>query len=461
MEAMPTQQQEATEACKSTAATQETSMQQETFRVGGVSSSPARQDTCKSAGSCFSVKTHIDEVQEEKQWMTTTVLSRDYGEGKFEKIMRYDLKKLVRYSAFFTILSKGTVFTMDRTAIVNVLITCGVFVASCLATFLLTLGQEGKLEELDTQPLKDLSTSINALVPFVLALYLALTIKRWWALRVHSLGSIFDALTNVCMMISCELHESKWEAVRTQVAKFGLASIELLVQAARHKPKDVSDEALQHCANLKALVQEGLLTTDEGEALRRQDVWERPMMCWAWILRICLSAMDYNHTPHSRSSQVMRQCVMAREGMAVMNMYLDTQLPFGYVHLITLLVNVQNMMMGVKGGIVFAQALSAGMVFLMIEQVLTLVIIVFLYQGMLQISYVIADPFGDDILDFPIRGFMKYVATTVDAMFEAQADCPVVAQDGTLRPPKNRRKLSAPTPTKPATCEQQGKHAVM
>merc|ERR1719491_1849152 len=104
------------------------------------------------------------------------------------------------------------------------------------------------------------------------------------------------------------------------------------------------------------------------------------MICWAWILRICLSAMDYNHSPHSRSARVMSQCVMAREGMAVMNMYLDTQLPFGYVHLITLLVNIQNMMMGVKGGIVFAQALASGMVFLMFEQFLTLVIVVFLYQ---------------------------------------------------------------------------------
>merc|ERR1740139_333968 len=113
------------------------------------------------------------------------------------------------------------------------------------------------------------------------------------------------------------------------------------------------------------------------------------MICWAWILRICLSAMDYDHTPPPRTAAVMGQCVMAREGMAVMNTYLDTQLPFGYVHLITLLVNVQNIVMAVKSGIVFAQAWSLSHSFDMAQQLISLVVIVMLYQGILQITLLV------------------------------------------------------------------------
>lgn len=376
----------------------------------------------------FNVKDYIRDAVEHNHWITTTVESR---EG-YPKIMRYDLKKLVRFSAIFTMFSKGTVFTMDATALINVLLTVLISAISCALTFHYTGNDTLELRALNTGPLKELSAQIGNLVPFCLALYLSLVLSRWWTLRVSGLGKVFDALSNLCMIIACELHEDKWEAVRQQVAKFGLASIELIVQAARGR------------ADLDFLVEEDLLNEREAESLLGQEeLWERPMICWAWILRICLSALDYGHTPSPRTAAVMAQCVGAREGMATMNTYLDTQLPFGYVHLITLLVNLQNFTMAVKTGIIVAQAWSGRTWFVVAQQVLTLVVVVFLYQGILQISFVIADPFGDDILDFPIRGFTNYIATTVDAMFEAQADCPVVAQDGTLFRPRPREDVVA------------------
>jgi len=360
-------------------------------------------------------------VEEKQNWMSTTVQSR---EG-FEKILRYDLKKLVQWTAVATLFCKGTCVTMDCKAFVNVFFMFLMGALICLVMLLTTIDDNHEyLKKLDAAPLKDLAWQINALVPFCLALYLSLSLTRWWALRDQGLGKVFDALTSVSMLVSCELYEDKWNTVRNQIAKFGMASVELIVQAARDRP------------NLELLVEMDCLGSEEAAALQRLPItWERPIICWAWILRICMSAMDYAKTPAPRTAMVMRECLVAKEGMTTMNMYLDTQLPFGYVHLMTLLVNLQNMVMTLKAGILFAQAFALGNTNLMLQQSVSCMVIVLLYQGILQISYVIADPFGDHIINFPIRGYMNYIAAVVDATFEAQAECPVVAENGKLHRP--------------------------
>eukprot|EP00408_Alexandrium_pacificum_P028540 CAMPEP_0171206328 /NCGR_PEP_ID=MMETSP0790-20130122/27006_1 /TAXON_ID=2925 /ORGANISM="Alexandrium catenella, Strain OF101" /LENGTH=429 /DNA_ID=CAMNT_0011671869 /DNA_START=144 /DNA_END=1431 /DNA_ORIENTATION=+ len=356
------------------------------------------------------------------------------------KILRYDMKALVKYSALMTIFSQGTVFTMDKTALWNVALMAVIGICSCGLTSLLSIHNWSELANLDVEPLENLASQINAFVPFCLALYVSLTLSRWWALRIQALGKVFDSFANTVMIISCELHDKKWMTLRNQVAKYGFASVELLVQAAR-------DES-----SFDRLIEYDFLTDPECQALEKVDqLWQRPMVVWAWIMRICISAMDHQKVPPPRVNTLMAQCVNAREGMATINTYLDTQLPFAYVHLITLLVNVQNLVVSVKSGIIFATALPELNFFLMIQQTLTLLIVCFIYQALLQISYMIMDPFGDDVLDFPIKAYTSYLAASIDAMMEAQPECPVVAEDGSLHRPKPKKVHPQSTPSSPKT----------
>merc|ERR1719375_2599378 len=94
-------------------------------------------------------------------------------------------------------------------------------------------GSDEELESIDTNSLEALAKHINAFVPFCLALYVSLTLQRWWALRVDALGKLYDSFSNICMIVSCELRGEEWHQARDQVAKYGMASIELLVKAAR------------------------------------------------------------------------------------------------------------------------------------------------------------------------------------------------------------------------------------
>jgi len=372
----------------------------------------------------FSLKDHINQLERFETEITTTVLS---AAGN-KKILRYDMKALVRHSALRTIFSEGTVFTMDQTCLHNVLLMVVICAGSCLLMVIVFIFQFDKLQHVSVLPLEHMAAHISAFVPFVLGLYVSLTLTRWWQLRVTALGKVMDAFASISMLLNSELREKKWTQVRTQVAKYGFASVELLVQAARNKP------------DMKRLVQSDMLTPVEANVMKKYDeLWQRPVVIWAWIMRIGTAAMDHNLSPPPRTMAVMNQCLAARQGIANINTLLDTQLPFAYVHLITLLVNVQNVTLSVKAGVIIATAIPQGNVFVMLQQVATCCIVGFIYQALLQISYVLLDPFGDDVLDFPCTAYMEYLAAQVDAMAEAQLDCPVVAMDGSVHRPRERK----------------------
>jgi len=371
----------------------------------------------------FDIKNHSRLPDTYKNTVTEVVVS----EGGFQKILRYDMRLLVKYSACATIFSKGTVFTMD---IVTVRTTASMVLLLLVVaggTLLIFIGNWDSLENLDVLPLDALADQVNAFVPFVLALFVSLTLTRWWALRVTALGKVFDSLANTCMIVASELNDLKWRDVRTGIMKYGMASVELLIQAARE------DEEVD------SLVKDDLLNDAEADFMKQYDTWQRPMVIWAWIMHVITDAMDHDKTPSASRQAVIHQCTAARDGMANINMYLDTQLPFAYVHLITLLVNVQNILMALKSGLTFARAVPRNDPFVMVQQVLTTAIIVFIYQALLTISYTIMDPFGDDVLDFPVRAYKAYVASIVDAMMGAGRGCPAVSSDGRLyRPQRNK-----------------------
>jgi len=129
---------------------------------------------------------------------------------------------------------------------------------------------------------------------------------------------------------------------------------------------------------------------------------------------------------------------MAREGMALINAHFDTQLPFAYVHLICLLVNLQNVVFAVVSGMHCAISYSKNDIPAIIQQVGACLLIGVVYQGIFGLTYVILDPFGDDALDFPLPALRAYHASLVDAILRAQQPCPVVVQDGQLMQPRKK-----------------------
>merc|ERR1719456_52248 len=117
---------------------------------------------------------------------------------------------------------------------------------------------------------------------------------------------------------------------------------------------------------------------------------------------------DKINLPPGKYRDVAAECVGARNGISLIWTYLRTQLPFAYVHLVTFLVNLNNLVVSVKCGMVLSMAIKAEAWSQCVNQVLFLFVVPPLYQGLLGISHVIHDPFGEDLLDFPVMAFQEY-----------------------------------------------------
>jgi len=81
---------------------------------------------------------------------------------------------------------------------------------------------------------------------------------------------------------------------------------------------------------------------------------------------------------------------------------------------------VNNIIVAIKCSVVFIVAFGRSDFLTMAYQLLMLLLVPVLYHGLLSISYVIQDPFGEDMLDFPIAAFVEYVAQCADAGIIAQ-----------------------------------------
>eukprot|EP00746_Dinoflagellata_sp_MGD_P089930 gnl/MRDRNA2_/MRDRNA2_35483_c0_seq1.p1 gnl/MRDRNA2_/MRDRNA2_35483_c0~~gnl/MRDRNA2_/MRDRNA2_35483_c0_seq1.p1 ORF type:complete len:613 (+),score=97.54 gnl/MRDRNA2_/MRDRNA2_35483_c0_seq1:39-1841(+) len=379
---------------------------------------PTHENVLNRRGSAMQERVCIGGVKyvlDESHFMSTFVWDRD---GQEKKMLRYDLKQLVRFGGLATALCDGTVFTMDYLLIGHV---SSYLVVLVIIFMSMKYGMDQEdLANYDTDALIKLSSNITSLVPFVLALYISLVLSRWWALRVQALGILFNSCSNTVMIVSCCLSDEKYRPVREQVVRYGIASILLVVKAAR-----LDD-------NIETLVEQGLLTRSEVQHISTIMPYQRSTTCWVWILRLCEAAFTLAKCPPPRLNMVLGKAMAARDGVQTIQTYLDTQLPFAYVHLITLLVNIQNLVMAAKCGAIAVVAQTNGDNQTMMSQILMCVVVCIIYQGLLGISYVVHDPFGDDILDFPVVAYTEYVSWSCAAFERAAKNCPPLQSEERL-----------------------------
>jgi len=339
-----------------------------------------------------------------------TTYSHEAGGCQF---LGYNVKNLVQWGGLGTMWATGTVFTMDVGVLVIVSIVTSMF--GLMTIGLIVCNEKDVLAALEIKQLEDLSQTFNILVPLVLGLYVSVELTRWWALRVDAIGALFDAIVNVCMISACVLPGEKFARSRELVTKWSMASIILLIKAARYK-EDFDDIHLK-----------GLLSRDEFHRLEDYDEYSRAMIMWCWILRLLQESFVYARGPLPLAVHVdciEEVCESARNGIQTVHTYLQTQLPFAYVHLITVIVNVNTFIVCVKSSVVGSIAYATGSYERFVKELITLLLVTTLYQGLLSISYVIHDPFGEDSLDFPLHTFTEYVARITSDVLKAQESYP-------------------------------------
>merc|ERR1711871_110355 len=111
----------------------------------------------------------------------------------------------------------------------------------------------------------------------------------------------------------------------------------------------------------------------------------------------------------------------ASNGMNLIDLHLDTPLPFVYVH-------INTMFFVAKSAVISAMAYNEEDYTRVGTELLQCICVPLLYRGLLAVAATIFDPFGDDVLDFPIGSYMDWAATCCEDVLKAQQSFPGVPQ---------------------------------
>lgn len=384
-------------------------------------------------------------LQEQPSQIESTKLIT-YGVGCTGKrqVVAYDHDRLVTWGGLPGIFARPSVFRLRFSLVQQLFAICTVAILTyfIMARFISTSPESINGSIVDDPrvywkkqvvPIVQLATYANALVAFLLGLFISLSIQRWWVLRSAFIQGIIKASRNMVFSMAACLPGHEHDEVRQRIARYCLLSNKLLFMCARG---DLSEKMLEIC------VEEGLASKDEVEelvaALRCHeiappvtgaldcDVAEIP---WLWNCRLVHILFKAGCFPPPVMALMHRLCLDARNAISGVEMQMNSQLPFAYCHLITTLVQGSVLLSSVKCGMLVALATSP----LAVACESTFhVCLSMVYLGLLSMTAVIADPFGDDVIDFPAAQMQQQLwrgCCLIDAMRQLPEEMKVKKND--------------------------------
>jgi len=377
--------------------------------------SPSQLNHGKSNGSVYSMPDpyHCPVLKLEHG----RVLSWGVGFTGKRKLLAYNFDNLQAYAALPKLFSPASIFVLRRSLVLQLLaqpfITAGIFVLTRYAT----AGLDADDLLAVVSPLVNLTDALTRLVPFLLGLFIALMLKRWWALRSNFLQRVFLAASQFSLVLGVVLPQEARQ-FRDRVERYFMLAHKMIYICARQK---------QH--TLPELVEEGMLTRKELEHIQRTceelphslptqvgacDMSSAGIpLTWATQMIIRLNA--FSQTPAGKDAgfaispplmvKLIGCCADARRGIQEIEMMLTSPLPFPYVHLVTCLVHLSAMFGCFKSGVLLATAGSDINFGGIVTEMLFLLSMNALYSGLLCLAVVLTNPFADDCVDFPAANF--------------------------------------------------------
>merc|ERR1719162_445426 len=106
------------------------------------------------------------------------------------------------------------------------------------------------------------------------------------------------------------------------------------------------------------MIELGILNSAETEVLRETS--NTAVVLWCWMSAVGAEVLEMLKIPPPNYNVFFQEIRLGVMGIHELHQYLRTQLPFPYVHMITLLVNVNNFVMAVAAGLKFAIAFDKG-----------------------------------------------------------------------------------------------------
>lgn len=327
-----------------------------------------------------------------------------------KQIVHYDADRLVHLSILLRLFAKGSLCAKGK-----VWQQVTFFFILWVVLTLVLLSTIRYASKLDDKSIRTLSSYLNSFMPFFFAMYLNVVFGRWWTMRTAGLGAMWQVVDDLCVILASHCPGDKFEQQRSTLLRYGLLSQALIYQVARKQ------------VYLEQLVTDGLLMPSE-KLLLEEAPGSLPQTVWVWILDLWRKLHTEGHIEWWVVQHAQKLCGEGRRAIKTIFTYVTCQIPFGWVHLMTFMVNITLIVLVTKAAIITAKDVAhmQGSVLpctmdiregfscnsdfhdqvSIFSQIIQLIIVPFLFLAFLEFTNELTNPFGEDPHDFPRKVYM-------------------------------------------------------
>lgn len=331
------------------------------------------------------------------------------------KLFKYDVAYVNSVASLFRF--AGTPFASWMLWL-HALLNVSICILVCASVLLLCKSPE----LIKPQRISEVVWYMSSFVAFTLGFYLTAVVQRWWAIRSQMLGGLWGAVNDLSHVLAVHFCQPENRVLQALVLRYGLASFELTFMQGTGIDGDLME-----------LVRKGLLKHDEAGKL--QPLPSKAQVIWVWIAGIFQGLAQQGKVSSRLLIQIYGICSTARTSISGVFAYVDTQLPYSYVHLLGVIVHLNNFLVAAKCGVVSAIAISnlmrsehrspisdAENSQVLCLQIITLIAVPVIYTALLIQAAALSDPFKEQ--GFPGTAYRCFMRDECKGFQQAGEDVP-------------------------------------
>lgn len=244
---------------------------------------------------------------------------------------------------------------------------------------------------LDSQEAKmrAFSMIMTTLAAFLLSFYTSIVVSRWWTIRTGGIGAIRSAAMDLEMFVQQLV--TKEEQVLSAIRRYARASLMLVFLWRRNELSEMKEN----------LVGSNVLTVEEVDRLQ---AWNHNLHETIWAWQTSIIAMLHEEGKIDSEPLLcflLSRCSKGRTGVQVIATHLTVKVPMQYVHLLSFLVKVHNVVVAVLMGILFGAAARDANTIVCLQLFGRTCLLPMLFNAILLINAELSDPFDEFGAGFP------------------------------------------------------------
>eukprot|EP00276_Gloeochaete_wittrockiana_P003140 CAMPEP_0184662198 /NCGR_PEP_ID=MMETSP0308-20130426/42033_1 /TAXON_ID=38269 /ORGANISM="Gloeochaete witrockiana, Strain SAG 46.84" /LENGTH=901 /DNA_ID=CAMNT_0027104031 /DNA_START=163 /DNA_END=2867 /DNA_ORIENTATION=- len=334
-----------------------------------------------------------------RQWQRRVSHAADPKLWSATNILRYDTGKLQTWG--YLLIFSGTAISKN-----SILGTCGLAVVS---TFLGYFRCRDDIlpgwNSLCVPAVGDEALMLTSLVAFLLGMFGSLTFSRWWATR-EKLQQVIGRTNNLAVMIATYV---VGDDHLTNTAREEMCRYMNLAHALVYKQASMDED-------LGELIGRRLLTKDEARKI--ENLPSKYLIIYTWLADL-LKEVALNGRlvyPEYVLPLMHGDISVMRGGASDIFMYLNCQIPYSYVHMLTLVSKIHVLFVVLYVGGLIGRGFIERSVMTIVFGYCFLFATRIIYEGLLQIHHSLVNPFGDDPDDFPRLSYQEGLRQTCEAI---------------------------------------------